>query len=363
MYNESTLRTLRVFTLPVLANNIPSHFYNNFLGFFQDINRSSKTDFDHGVRIQVVQDLSVTDVCTLPYSWNYYVDLKKIDQAEQFIHSAQQANKQVVIFSTGDFAANIPFSNIILLESSGYRSRRGVSGNQIWGLPTFIRDYIALYNNGNLANREKGKFPVVGFCGQADGNLFDFSRRYILNRWRWTSYKLGFRKWEPAPYETTYFRKKILDILANSPKVETDFIRRIRYRGGYWDKKKNPQHSSRLEFIYNILGTDYTVCMRGGGNFSFRFYEVLSLGRIPIFIDTDCILPLDDCIDYRQYCVWVNESEIPYLAEKVADFHASLTPQGFIDLQHECRKLWEENFTKGNFYTKLCNQLLSLANQ
>ena len=74
------------------------------------------------------------------------------------------------------------------------------------------------------------------------------------------------------------------------PALTTNYILRSKYRAGV-SREKDPFHPSRLEFVNNILGSDYTVCMRGGGNFSVRFYETLSLGRIPVFIDTDCLLP------------------------------------------------------------------------
>ena len=55
----------------------------------------------------------------------------------------------------------------------------------------------------------------------------------------------------------------------------------------------------RFEFIRNILSSDYTLCFRGSGNYSLRFYETLCLGRIPLFINTDCKLPFEDEINWR----------------------------------------------------------------
>jgi uncharacterized protein YprB with RNaseH-like and TPR domain len=46
----------------------------------------------------------------------------------------------------------------------------------------------------------------------------------------------------------------------------------------------------------------------------------------------------------------VSESELPFIAKKVADFHDSLSPQEFIDLQHECRKLWQQWLSPEGFF-------------
>ena len=109
-----------------------------------------------------------------------------------------------------------------------------------------------------------------------------------------------------------------------------------------------------------ILNSNYTVCMRGGGNFSVRFYETLALGRIPIFINTDCILPFDEMIKYKDYMVWVEESELPFINQKILDFHNSLNQEKFNELQVACRNLWQTYLTKDGFYFHLADQLKAL---
>jgi hypothetical protein len=139
-------------------------------------------------------------------------------------------------------------------------------------------------------------------------------------------------------------RARVLRALRRSPLIEDHFIIRNDYRAGVRssEDRSNPFHPTRLEFVRAIHDCDYTLCVRGGGNFSVRLYETLNLGRIPIFIDTDCILPYDFVLDWRQFCCWIDEGEIPHIAEKVADFHASLTPDDFIDRQKACRAVWEQ---------------------
>ncbi|HEY9887965.1 MAG TPA: hypothetical protein V6D02_06150, partial [Candidatus Obscuribacterales bacterium] len=88
----------------------------------------------------------------------------------------------------------------------------------------------------------------------------------------------------------------------------------------------------------------------GSGNISVRFYETLCMGRIPIFINTDCELPLASKIDWRRYCVWVEEAEIPHLSEKILAFHRSLSAAEFVDLQYECRQLWEQFLCPTGFF-------------
>ena len=325
-----------------------------------DLARALWNDKPHETRLQqygsrasqfiVVDSPSDADLYLLPLTWNYYLEQDIIHLVADEVERSAEAGHQLVIFSGGDFTANLPFSNVALFEASSYASRRNSSKNNIFALPSFIHDYLNLYCHGQVQFREKQAVPVVGFCGQAGGSWFDFIRRNIELRLRKRSYTLGHNKWEPAPFETTRFRKYILDQLAQAQGLQTNFLIRQRYRAGYHAKEKDSFHPSRMEFIQNILDSDYTLCIRGGGNFSVRFYETLGLGRIPIFINTDCILPFDDRLDYRQYCVWVEVDEIPVIGEKILAFHEALSSLQFQELQLACHTFWHDYLSMNGFY-------------
>ena len=74
----------------------------------------------------------------------------------------------------------------------------------------------------------------------------------------------------------------------------------------------------RQEYLHNMIDSDYMLVIRGAGNASFRLFETLCSGRIPVLVDTDCVLPYEEQVDWKQYCVWVDQTELPYIAEKVA---------------------------------------------
>jgi len=297
------------------------------------------------------------DFILLPHVWHYYVRNSIEHEITKFQEKSREANKPLIIFNRSDYPSNLSSEGLILLESSSYQSRREKTKSQILGLPPLISDYLKIYNHDKMTYREKGEKPVIGFCGQAGGSEFDFSRRYLNNLFQRMTYQIGKRPFEPAPFETTRFRQNILSKLSQNPLVETDFIIRDRYRAGVKKSERTNDHITRLEFVNNILNTDYTVCVRGGGNFSVRFYETLCLGRIPIFINTDCILPFDDEIDYRKYCIWIEPSEIPYISEKVGEYHSSLSSQGFVEKQYECRNLWVNYFSLSGYYSHLMMKL------
>jgi len=308
-------------------------------------------------QFQPVPSPDQADIVLLAYKWSHYVNRGLIPQAVQAARQAQSAGKPFVIFSEGDFPAHLPFDNAVLFETAGYRSAPGYVYHS--GQPISLPDYRQLYCQNGWQPRRKTVRPMVGFCGLAGGSALQLLTRRSANLGQRLSYRLGWRKWEPPPFETSSFRQRVLQQLAGSPGIDTNFILRKKYRAGV-SGEKDPNHPSRLEFVGNILNSDYTVCMRGGGNFSVRFYETLCLGRIPIFIDTDCLLPFQDEIDYKAIFPWIDVKDLPHAAEMVQDFHARLSNDDFIDLQKACRKLWLDHMTPNGFYTDLSVKLKSL---
>ncbi len=91
-----------------------------------------------------------------------------------------------------------------------------------------------------------------------------------------------------------------------------------------------------------MLESDYIVCVRGSGNYSIRLYETLCCGRIPVFVNTDCVLPYEFKLKWKDYCVWIEESEISSISEKIIEFHDQLSSKDFVDLQYECRRIWKQ---------------------
>ncbi|HLL21227.1 MAG TPA: exostosin family protein, partial [Kofleriaceae bacterium] len=134
--------------------------------------------------------------------------------------------------------------------------------------------------------------------------------------------------------------------------VETNYVLRTKYRAGIQsaETRHDLAERSRREFVENILGTDYTLCVRGGGNFSVRFYEALAFGRIPVLIDTDCALPYHDLVDWPRYLPWVDARDVDDAPRLVADFHARLSNEAFRALQLACRQLWVDRLSPDGFY-------------
>ena len=113
----------------------------------------------------------------------------------------------------------------------------------------------------------------------------------------------------------------------------------------------------RREFVENLLGADYALCVKGDANCSVRFYEALSLGRIPLFLNTACVLPLEDTINYRDFCMFVDWWDIEHIGDILADFHAKLSPEKFEDMQRKAREAYQKYLRMDAFSMQLARQL------
>lgn len=283
-------------------------------------------------------------------SWRSKVNKQAQDISMQFAEKVASSGKELAIFFAGDCCAEkVPVNNATIIRTAVYRSQ--IRQRDII-MPSFVEDYVKEYLGGEMSIRQKSAKPVIGFCGLANPHSWDIKLKEFTYHGLMLAKSLEFGV---SPYKGKILRSKALKIFAESPSlVNTNFIITKGSESVYLSTH-DPEirQKTRSEYVKNLVESDYLLCCRGSANYSIRLYEILSCGRIPIFINTDCVLPFDFIIDWKKYCIWIEEKEIPYIAEKVAEFHSNISDQEFIDLQHECRNLWKKWLSAEGFYTNL----------
>lgn len=191
---------------------------------------------------------------------------------------------------------NLP-SNVILLRTSFYKSTRHPNE---YGLAVFCPDY---YRGVIIPN---GTLPSVGFCGFLTGR-----RGHLLN-------------------------------VVNESKIKTNFTVRRRPFCCF------PNPVERTEYFDHMESNYFVFCHRGSGNFSFRFYEILMMGRIPLLFDTDCMIPQIDKL-----------KGIVILSEPVSPRDVYVAIQTFVrthdmeQVQRDNRAFWEKYYSPVGFLTNL----------
>ena len=306
-------------------------------------------DFEFYKKYFVISDEPQnSDVAFLPFNLNYYSNNNKIDILNNFVSKMQQVDKKVFVWVEGDYDVIFEHPNCIFIKYGG--SKLKSISNEIIQPGDLKNDLLKKYYDGRVQIRKKNDKPSVGFVGFADFTIIQLVLLIIKNCLKKFQYSFQNTLFESGPIiPHLVHRKATLNKINNEQKIMSNFILRKSFAEGV----RNNDRNARITFIDNIINNDYTFCMRGEGNYSLRFYETLCLGRIPIFINTDCILPFHDEINWKENCIWINEPDIKNIGKKILKFHASLTEPQFIKMQHNNRKLWETYFSKPGF----CHQL------
>ena len=307
--------------------------------------------FDHYIQagkgiFEMVSSLEDADVAVLAAPWEYLCgNQEDVFKAAEFVDMAKSLQKPTVLFFFSDSFRDVPLEGTVVFRTSFYRSQKKPNES---AMPAWNVDFVKKHLGSHLPVRPKKKKPVVSFCGIAEPIQTTMSHRIK------ELFELELGRISKARYPSRVVRARALRILAGSPLVGTNFI----IRSGFFSDALGPDgvvnvrqsHRARQDYVANMVESDYVLCMRGGGNFSYRLYETLSCGRIPLFIDTDCVLPYDFMKDWKNYCIWVPEEELHLVADKVAEFHDSISSDDFIGLQHDCRRFWEQYLSPTGFF-------------
>jgi hypothetical protein len=83
------------------------------------------------------------------------------------------------------------------------------------------------------------------------------------------------------------------------------------------------EKNHQFDFIKLALQSKFSLCPRGYGRSSFRFFESILLGSIPIYIyDDENWLPYKELIDYSKFSIVLNSKNIdslPVILSKLSD--------------------------------------------
>jgi hypothetical protein len=296
-------------------------------------------------------ELADADVAVFPRDWKRARE-DGTGQLETFVARAREAGKPALVYWQSDASDPFPVDGATVLRPSLFRSRRRP---RELALPGFHEDLVA-YCGGTLPIREKRERATVSFCGYAPAP--PGRRRGAGARLRRVAGDLrrgaAVRRGVPLE-EDRYVRWRALRELEAQDAVDTAFLRREDFGGGavFPELDVERWQAARLEFVASVRANDYVLCARGGGNWSYRLYETLCLGRIPVFVDTDCVLPWDEEVDWPSHGVWLDRRDLGSLGERIAAFHEALSPDAFVALQRRNRALWEEWLSPLGFHRKL----------
>lgn len=300
----------------------------------------------------LVQNPEEADYFLLPHNFFY---IKNQDYLNDFVELSKKHNKKIIVFSYGDSDDDIDVPNSIIFRSSQYRYK--IKKNEV--IMPAIADDLSIGIETKFRN--KSEKAIVGFCGWAGYENFT---RMVIENVKLTVLFLK-RLFLSSNYfyqkRGLMFRMEAIKHLKNSNLVLTNFIIRNSFSGNEKTRKIDIE-TARKEYVKNILNSDLSLAVKGDGNFSIRFYEILSLGRVPLFVDTNCVLPLEDKINYDEFILKIDCKNLGEISKLSSDFYKNISNDVFIDMQKKARlafdnylradKFFEYVFLKSDFLSK-----------
>ncbi|MFC1734043.1 exostosin family protein [candidate division KSB1 bacterium] len=287
--------------------------------------------------IEQVFDIKETpaeaDFLLLPY--NYFYFKKNNDYINKAISLSKKYNKKILVFDLSDFDYDINIPNSIILRTSQYKYKK--KENEFI-IPPLVEDLGA---NKDLVFRSKSDSLVVGFTGWADFLNLKQRIKHEVKNLIWDIKSL-WNSHSKVHKQGIYFRRQAIKILKKSDLIKTDFILRKSY-SSHSDTIELDPKKAREEYIQNILDSDFVLCPKGDGNYSARFYEVLSLGRIPVLIDTETILPNEEKIAYGDFILRIDYKDIYKMDRIIYSFYSNINEESFIEMQRKAREAFKKH--------------------
>lgn len=294
--------------------------------------------------VQVVDDPAAADIMLIPHHFPQVRD----DRAyvNDVATLAARHNKKIVAVNYGDAPCAVDLPNSVAFISSAYRYALRPNERM---MPAYAED---LHGPGPFAPRPKGERPVVGFCGWSDfknwknalgtwtGNALVRARACLAGDERILSERKGLS-----------FRREALAVLGAEPGIETNFLIRKSY-SGHAQTISLPPEQARREYVDNMRDCDLALVVKGDGNYSYRFYEALSLGRIPLFVDTETPLPLENEIDYDEFLLTVRRAELPWIGVVARDWWRGSTAAEVERRQLAARQAYTDYLRPDRFFAR-----------
>jgi hypothetical protein len=256
----------------------------------------------------------------------------------------------VFAFCLGDLTDQVSLdSRINIFRLSTYRS-------DMLPKTIVIPTRIADLGSGGITLRPKTEQPTVSFCGKAGFGSIKEWFATLLRRVRYETEGV-FAPQRRARIRGVYWRLWAIKACRNSPLIKTYFVLRKSFSGAV-QTIEVPPVQARKEFVDSVIASDFVLAPKGDGNYSNRFLEALSMGRIPVLIDTNTVLPLEDVIEYSSIMVRVPMDKVEETPRLVREWYDALPEEEWHRRQKLARAVFEKYLQQDVYFKTIFANIL-----
>lgn len=107
-------------------------------------------------------------------------------------------------------------------------------------------------------------------------------------------------------------------------------------------------------FINITCSSKFGLAPRGYGKSSFRLYEIMQLGVVPVYVSDEHYIPWSDELDWSDFCVPINEDEI----EEIDDILKSISDIEYNKLIENGKKVYNSYFSLEGMFQNIIKRII-----
>lgn len=186
----------------------------------------------------------------------------------------------------------------------------------------------ALFCKTSVNRQEPGRFIAVPYP------VDDFRQHchFDLNRIVWQTSFVGYPGSSPLREQlllAVAADQRLTSQLDIAPKFHSHLDQAVR-------EKRRKRYLDIMQASLTVL------CPRGDGMNSIRFYETLSMGRIPVLISDNGVLPFEELISYERFVIRIAEQDVCQAPRLITDWIHQKSADDIMQRCREARETWEQ---------------------
>ena len=301
----------------------------------------------------VTSSVAEADFLAIPY--DYFDTLRYAPNYLKHVYRlAEETKKKVLLFDYTDYVdtnIHIP-SNAVLFRVSAYRHHK--RHNEII-MPYFVEDLGTRYS---IAPKEKGTPLLVGYCGQARFGSTTKKWKAMIKRLLYALILQVRCDKNPRTHMRGIFWRIAAILSLRKGNIKTHIIERSFYSLHLSGVTLDPR-DIRKTYVDNLRECDLALSVRGDANASQRFYEALSASRIPLLLDTDSVLPLEELIAYDDFILRVPSHDVERISEYVRAWDIAHSSGKFLEKESCAREVYGNYLRLDRYFEIVFNQVSS----
>lgn len=296
----------------MIIDNLPTEFLQKSSITYPPT--SNGKNFELYFYYRFLKEMPKLDFIYIPIQWtNYYIKNNyghNIDLIKSYIQNAITKDKKyfTIIQFAGGTLVEIP--NIIYFSMGGMFNTTIPSSSRFIKLPLVYE--TTKNNSSNFLKYKKNKKYLASYIGRPTNEIrIELENLYSSN-------------------DNFYIKN-----------IDSD---------GFIEKKNIKQFKSLLNNSY------FSICPRGYGPTSYRLYESISYGVVPVYISDEFFLPYEEILDWSEFSVLIKNKDIKNLENILRE---KITSGEYLILQKNLNKVKDKYFNYEYMFTYALNQLKS----